>query len=143
MLSIICFLVIKVLSLYKSAIQGSKNTKTNGKADYVPDPIKSSNHTEDEEEMRTVANYILRQLHLVQGVVSTLSPRLKANRPQADEGREEACVDDAAGDKTDWDLEEGSEVLSLSANLLDQLEKDIRRHLRALSCEIVDILRRG
>ncbi|KAI1371162.1 hypothetical protein F4677DRAFT_320380 [Hypoxylon crocopeplum] len=140
LLSIICFLVIKVLSLYKSAVQSSKKTKTNGKADYIPDPIKSG---EDEEEMRTVANSILRQLHLVQGVVSTLSPRLKANRPQADEGREEAAVDDAAGDKTDSDLEKGSEVLSLSANLLDQLEEDIRRHLRALSCEIVDILRRG
>lgn len=143
LLSIICFLVIKVLSLYKSAIRSSKKPKTNGKADYVPDPIKSGKCVEDEEETRTVANSILRQLHLVQGVVSTLSPRLKANRQRTDEGLEEASVDDVAGDKIDSDLEEGSEILSLSNNLLDQLEEDIRRHLRALSSEIVEILRRG
>ncbi|KAI1758539.1 hypothetical protein GGR53DRAFT_529468, partial [Hypoxylon sp. FL1150] len=143
LLSIICFLVIKVLNLYKSALQSSQKTRATCKADYVPDPIEPVNHTEDEGETRTVANSILRQLHLVQNIVSTLSPRLKAQRPQADEGQEEASVDDAVGDKTNSDLEEGSEILSLSANLLNQLEEDIRRHLRALSCEIVDILRRG
>ncbi|OTA99695.1 hypothetical protein M426DRAFT_16160 [Hypoxylon sp. CI-4A] len=140
LLSIICFLVIKVLSLYKSAIQRSKKTKPKRTTDYVSGLIRPGNSTEEDEEMRTVANSILRQLHLVQGVVSTLSPRLKANRPQADKGHEEATSVD---DKSESDFEEGSEVLSLSANLLDQLEDDIRRHLRALSSEIVEILRRG
>jgi hypothetical protein len=78
---------------------------------------------EGEDQERMAAQLVLSQLHLVQRLVNELSIRLKA----AD----------------DQEVARGGHLASpISATMLSQLEVDLRKRLRALSLEIVDILHR-
>jgi hypothetical protein len=81
---------------------------------------------EGEDQGRMAAQLVLSELHRVQRLVNELSQRLKAADGQD-------SIRDGDGDIT----------YPFSATMLNQLEVDLRKRLRALSLEIVDTLRRG
>jgi hypothetical protein len=90
------------------------------------------------DQGRMVAQLVLSELHRVQRLVNVLSQRLKrpgmrnegvgTSNSAAADGRDLVCDDERTS--------------PFSATLLDQLEADLRRRLRTLSAEIVDMLRR-
>jgi hypothetical protein len=144
LLAIMSLIVFKILGWYAAAAkeipeapvtedgQNSDNPKTESRRH-------SSCHSEQvlqfptivgsycldgEDQGRMAAQLVLSELHRVQRLVNQLSSRLKAADGQ-----------DAA--------REGDIASPFSATMLNQLEADLRKRLRALSLEIVDMLRRG
>lgn len=91
-----------------------------------------------EDQGRMAAQQILSQLHRVQRLVNILSRRFKPHGGRAEPPSSSSCSID------------GSDVLSYTESLfpfpdsmLEQMEVDLRKRLRNLSAEIVDILRSG
>lgn len=91
-----------------------------------------------EDQGRMAAQLVLSELHRVQRLINLLSKRLKGH------GTCNGAVvtSNTAADGQDT-LSDGESTLPFSATMLDQLEADLRKRLRALSSEIVDMLRRG
>ncbi|RYP10914.1 hypothetical protein DL764_000350 [Monosporascus ibericus] len=86
LLSIMCFLVFQVLSLYKAAVSGSASSSGSSDGSSLsPDRAKPQTG-EDEAQMRKVAQSVLGELHLVQRLINVLSRRLKDYAAQGGEG---------------------------------------------------------
>lgn len=89
-----------------------------------------------EDSARMAAQLVLSELHRVQRLVNQLSRKLKA---QTAKNSGLADTPNSLGyESADSDM-----TLPLSAMMLDQLEVDLRKRLKALSFEIVEGLRRG
>ncbi|CAD6579602.1 MAG: hypothetical protein ASARMPREDX12_009307 [Alectoria sarmentosa] len=91
-----------------------------------------------EDQGRMAAQLVLSELHRVQRLVNLLSQRIKSH------GMRNGTVG-APNSTTDGQdtLPDGESTSPFSATMLDQLEADLRKRLRTLSLEIVDMLRRG
>ena len=83
------------------------------------------------------AQLVLSELHRVQRLLNLLSQRLKGQPI----GSSTVGTPNSALDGQDTPLEAES-PLPFSSKMLDQLETDMRNRLRALSLEIIDVLRR-
>ena len=79
------------------------------------------------------AQLILNELHRVRQLVDQLLSKLKVQA--AKKGRRGVETPES------MDLDNGM-AWSLSAVMYDQLDNDLRKRLRALSCEMLDRLRR-
>jgi hypothetical protein len=86
--------------------------------------VVGSYHIDGEDQGRMAAQLVLSELYRVQRLVNQLSKRLKAA-----DGQDIGC--------------DGDNTSPFSATMLNQLEADLRKRLRALSLEIVEMLRRG
>ena len=92
---------------------------------------------DDEYSGRMAAQLVLSELHRVQRLMNQLSQKLKAHgTTNGAVGMPNSAVD---GQISLWD---GEITSTFSAKTLDQLEADLRKHLRTLSLEIVGMLRR-
>ena len=102
--------------------------------------VVGSNRIDGEEQGRMAAQVVLSELHRVQRVVNKLSQRLRGHTGSLEEvGNVGLGVRDQTTSKSSV-----SEKVAfpLSPMLLSQLETDICKHIRALSAEIVEGLRR-
>ncbi|MCJ1400477.1 hypothetical protein MMC11_003683 [Xylographa trunciseda] len=91
-----------------------------------------------DDQGRMAAQSILGELHRVQRLVNLLSERLTGH------GRRNGEVGTPSSAGSDQDtVPEGQRTPPFFNPMLDQLEADLRNRLRALSLEIIDMLRRG
>ncbi|KAI1810489.1 hypothetical protein GGS20DRAFT_183240 [Poronia punctata] len=136
---LMCLLVFKIMSLYNHAIRRGEQADTEeeqGSDHKMADSptAKEDHRIQEEDRIRITAQSFFGELHLVQRLIGLLSGRLKGfgtgNMPKAN-------IPETAGVKN----ENGGS--SIPVTLLHQLEVDLRRRLRALSGEIVDIIRDG
>ena len=148
LLAIMSLIVFKVLGWYAAAARDTPTTDGSQSPSKSPSHHRrpSSCHSEKvspipavvgsycidgEDQGRMAAQLILSELHRVQRLVNLLSQRLKG----------QAMANSAADGKDT--PSDGESTSPFSAVMLDQLEADLRKRLRALSLEIVDMLRRG
>lgn len=148
LLAIMSLIVFKVLGWYAAAARDTPMTDDGQSPGKSPsnNGRPSSCHSEQvspisavvgsycidgEDQGRMAAQLILSELHRVQRLVNLLSQRLKG----------QALANSAADGKDA--PSDGESTSPFSAIMLDQLEADLRKRLRALSLEIVDMLRRG
>ena len=89
-----------------------------------------------EDQGRMAAQLVLSKLHRVQQLVNSLSQQLKGHRMRNETA--DTTNNAADGNDTPPNRENRS---PFSATMLDQLETDLRKRLRALSLDIVDMLR--
>ena len=88
-----------------------------------------------EDSARMAAQLVLSELHRVQRLVNQLSRKLKV---QTAKNGGLADTPNSLG----YETSDSEMTLPLSAVMLDQLEMDLRKRLKALSYEIVEGLRR-
>lgn len=134
LLALMSLIVFKALAWYENAARQSPET-----ADFIGSnpldsdggPVHSSDHC------RLAAQSVLGKLHRVQGLINIMSQRLKGSEPRT--------ADVSSGSLLSRDRREtmgGTDTtLPFSAALLDQLEVDLRKRVRAVSSYVVDILR--
>ena len=92
-----------------------------------------------DDQGRMAAQLILSELHRVQRLVNLLSQRLKGHGKR----NGETGTPGSADNDQDRVVSDGQRIPPFSSPMLDQLEADLRKRLRALSLEIVGMLRRG
>ena len=152
LLIIMSLVVFKVLAWYAAAARETSMTDENqSPSNFRPDHGQSPvSHPEQvlqsptvvgsycidgEDQGRMAAQLVLSKLHSVQRLVNLLSERLRGH------GLRSGMATSVTNSQ---DTQVGAESTSpFSASMLDQLEADLRKRLRTLSLEIVDMLRRG
>jgi hypothetical protein len=95
---------------------------------------------EGEDQSRMAAQLVLSELHRVQRLVNILSQRLKT------EGARESGTDtpgSTSADGSGVSLDSQCSRFPFPVTMLDQAESDLRKRLRRLSAEIVEMLRCG
>ena len=90
---------------------------------------------------RMAAQLVLSELHRVQGLVNLFSQRLKHNGDETP-GSPSNAESSLKGDDLHLQIGKGLDS-PFSPSILDQLEENLRRRLRAVWRELVDILQRG
>lgn len=155
LLVIMSLIVFKVLDWYAAAacemsVTNNNQSSSKSHADYrrnslcrpemmlQSSKVMSSYCIDDEDQGRMATQLILSELHRAQRLVNLLSQRLKSHLTR--NGR--VSKSNNAADDQDT-LSDGESTSSFSATMMGQLEADLRKRLRALSLEIVDMLRRG
>lgn len=155
LLAIMSLIVFKVLGWYAAAARNAPVTDdSHSPSKSHPDQRRQSScHSEQvlqfptvagsycidgEDQGRMAAQLILGELHRVQRLVNLLSQRLKRHGMR----NGTVGVPNGAADGQDT-LSDGGSTSPFSATMLDHLEADLRKRLRTLSLEIVDMLRRG
>ena len=160
LLAIISLIVFKLMAWYAAAA-GDKSLMDNGvsKSNSLvahperPSPSAFGEHVlhlpttigdycvDGHDRSRMAAQLVLSELHRVQRLVNLLSKRLESIRLRngslsSPSSASSCCADsgDALGIET--------RASSLSASTFDQLEADLRKRLRTVSSETIDILRR-
>nr|A0A411PQP1.1 RecName: Full=Agnestins biosynthesis cluster transcription factor AgnL10; AltName: Full=Agnestins biosynthesis cluster protein L10 [Paecilomyces divaricatus]QBG38878.1 transcription factor [Paecilomyces divaricatus] len=134
LLAILSMLILKVLSSYATLLRQTPGPDGDGVSwdNSTPPPGEQGAGVDGEDHCRTIAQQILGQLHRVQRLVSILSQRF--NIP----GGRARTPDSTAGP----DLLSSIETLfPVPGSMLEQMEGLLRKRLRTLSAEIVDILR--
>ena len=156
LLVIMSLIVFKVLGWYAAVARETPTTDKNhspskSRPDHGQSPLSYSERVlqsptvvgsyciDGEDQGRMAAQLVLSKLHPVQRLVNLLSERLKGYgmRNGTAVGTPDSTAD---GQNTPVD---GESTSPFSASMLDQLEADLRKRLRALSLEIVDMLRRA
>jgi hypothetical protein len=136
-LSIMSLVMFRVLSSYTAAARETPTTAADPEhrqphPPRVP-PSMGGFAVENDEKGRIMAQLVLSELHRAQRLISMLSQRLKAQQappggplhPQASSAMH------------------GMASASFSNTLLEQYDVELRGRLRAVSAEIVEILRQG
>jgi hypothetical protein len=143
------------LGWYAAAARGPSLVPTDGQSPTMYHPLEQNSpqapwHTEQarqapatvghysidrEEQGRMAAQLVLSELHRAHGLINVLSKRLKARPAQIPTPNSGLW-----GCNTPTDTETAP---PFSAAVLDNLEAELRRRLRSLSMEIVDMLRQG
>lgn len=141
LLSVMSLIIFKVLGWYASIARKTPNLH-GAQACYSPfepalnKPSIVGNYCclDGADSDRMAAQLVLTELHRVRRLVDQLSSKLKV-QAAAKKGRGGLGMPEG----TDLDNEM---ALPLSAVMYDQLDSDLRNRLRALSCEMLDRLRR-
>lgn len=134
LLAIMTLIVFKVINWYSTlARQSHTGHHPAGRRHSISGPL---DDVGEEDEGRIAGQLILGELHGVQRLVSQLSRRLMADSVRSSMGQ---LLPDEIGsiqvaDSDGW--------VPFSAAMLDQLEADLRKGLRTLFSEIVNMLRR-
>lgn len=87
---------------------------------------------------------VLKEFHLVQKIVNLYSCRLEAVRLRnhARRSRSTDSADSHISSEVDNDFGASIDDPAMSTESFDHLENDLRRRLRAVSFEAIDVLRR-
>lgn len=155
MLHIMSLIVFRVLGWYAAVASETPVADASqfpGKSDFPDHQQHSLRHSEHvtnvptvvgkycidgEDQDRMVAQLVLSELHRVQRLVNLLSQRLKEHKIRNDGVN---TPNSAADGQIPLTYTEN--MSPFSAAILDQLELDLRKRLRTLSLEIIDMLRR-
>lgn len=140
LLSVMSLIIFKVLGWY-AAVARKTPSLHGAQACYSPFQPALHNSTivgsyclDGADSDRMAAQLVLTELHRVRRLVDQLSSKLKV-QAAAKKGR--------GGVETPESMDLDNEMaLPLSAVMYDQLDNDLRNRLRALSCEMLDRLRR-
>ncbi|KAL9114752.1 MAG: hypothetical protein Q9227_001431 [Pyrenula ochraceoflavens] len=147
LLAIMSLIVFKVLGWYAAAARETTESEeghvsassSNNALHHLGHDLQASGsyYIESEDQGRMAAQLVLSELHRVQRLVNTLSIRLKDHKAwNQEDGKSRSVVADK------WDkLGRAENDFPFSPTLLDQLEMDLRKRLRTLSSDIVNILR--
>ena len=143
LLSVMSLIVFKVLGWYAAVAR--KTPSLQGPQTYLPrqsspfgpvlqnSTIVGSYCLDGADSARMAAQLVLSELHRVRRLVDQLSSKLKV----------QAMTKRRGGVETPESMDLDNEMaLPLSAVMYDQLDNDLRKRLRALSCEMLDRLRR-
>jgi hypothetical protein len=144
LLTIMALIVFKVLGWYAIAARETSTSEPNQGREFPEitqqtQRFPSEYSVDGEDHGRMAGQVVLSELHRVQRLVNVLSQRLKGhgmpNRGSSD------ILDQLAtqGPEISFDAEG---TFPLPITMLHQLESDLRKRLRALSADIVDMLRR-
>ncbi|KAF2232863.1 AflR-domain-containing protein [Viridothelium virens] len=166
-LTTISLVVLKIISWYAAVARGSASpsaynsiaeighadtvhqsqswpTSTHSKR-IVPFPVTVGGYCIDggKDSHRMAAQLVLSELHRVQGLVNLFSQRLKheGNETPVPESPFDARSS-VTGDDLHSEIGKGTDS-PLSPGMSDQLEDNLRRRLRAVRQELVDMLQRG
>jgi len=155
MLAILSLIVFKVLGWYAAAaretpVTDDSQSSSKPHSDHrrhslchseqvLQSPtVVGSYRIDGDDQGRMAAQLILSELHRVQQLVNLLSQRIKGH------GMRNGAVGTPNSHPDGRDtLSDGESTLPFSAPMLDQLETDLRKRLRALSSKIVDMLRQS
>lgn len=133
LLALMSLIVFKALAWYENAAR-----QPPGRADPADNIGKAGGLDDGNHQSRLAAQSVLGKLYRVQGLINTISQRLKARNHHG-------ALDVASNNSLPRDRREATggdgATLPFSAALLDQLEVDLRRRVRAVSSCVVDILR--
>ena len=140
LLTIMSLIVFKLLNWYAAAARpkpssGSDQTnqQSTNSEQVVRDPARVGSYClEGEDSARMAAQLVLGELHRVQQLVNKLSTKLRTQ--EAKDGRKPDVGDQSTDNES---------VLPLSKTMMDQLGNDLKRRLKSISLEIVEVLRRG
>jgi hypothetical protein len=156
LLTILSLITFKILDRYAAAVQEtvrpsecpspnratvpeySHNLLT--RSDHGLERLNNVNghHTDDEEPGHLAAQLVLGELHRAQRLINQLAKRFKEHRVRK-EGMTTisgaTCISDSLSST-------GVTTSPFSDSMLDYLEIEIRKRLRSLSSEIIDILRK-
>ena len=131
------------LSSAESLGRDRKLSQFSSSSGHSPDMVVHQQHhkpgygADGEDLGRMAAQLILSQLHRVQRVVNQLSPKLKSQRTTRKDGSTVDSQVSLAGQMSGG----GTMTSPLAAPTLDHIEADLRKRLRGLSIEIIDMLR--
>ncbi|KAI1734858.1 hypothetical protein F4680DRAFT_470624 [Xylaria scruposa] len=142
---LMCLLIFRIMDLYKSAIRRSdarEEHKPGQEMAKAPANTKATG-ADDDDKIRITAQLYFGELHLVQRLIGILSSRLQRFGGQQNGEQSLLMGNSATYDNTDLEFREKSVHSPLPLTLSRQLEVDLRRRLRALSGEIVDVIRDG
>lgn len=145
LLAIMALIVFKVLGWYAAVARETPQGSSSG-CRPSPDSLYPSHKLstdrdmhgiEEEDYERRAGQVVLSELHCVQRLVNQLSQRLKANSIRCSSSPLSSAghTSKSKPDPGKWS--------PFSPAMLDQLETDLRKGLRNLSSEIVNMLRRG
>lgn len=160
LLAIISLVVFKTMAWY-SAAAGDKSLMDNvmgGSNPFVARPEQQRHSSFGEHVLQvptTIGNYcvdgndrsrmaaqlVLSELHRVQRLVNSLSKRLESIRLRSCSLPSPSSASSNCGDSGDSQIMD-AKVSPLSAPTFSQLETDLRKRLRMVSSETIDILRR-
>jgi Aflatoxin regulatory protein/Fungal Zn(2)-Cys(6) binuclear cluster domain len=152
LLTIMSLIVFKVLSWYAAAARKTPSSGDDSHSVQSPRTSHSPHSPHSEQVLqdpavvgsycldgvdsaRMAAQLVLSELHRVQRLVNQLSTKLKVQAAKNAGGTD-------TPNSLGYENAESETTLPLSAIMLDQLEVDIRKRLRALSLEIVEGLKR-
>jgi hypothetical protein len=150
LLSVVSIIVFRLLGMYASAAretiagdvdQGStKCLSDSGQRRSLNEPsatpsLAGESCDEGDGRRRIALQQVLGELHRMQRLINILSQHLKDHRSH---GQPESAVGSGVGRQAP-SFDSGT---PFSAAMLDQLDADLRRRLRALSDEIIETLRK-
>lgn len=151
LLAIISLVVFKIMGWYAAAARetplshcnfnsgsgdgSAKSHLDHGRRPHSEQVFKLWPSVDGEYEGRVAAQLVLSELHRVQQLINVLSQRLTAH------GLQTSCLELPSSPDYFYFLNQDSSAFPVT--MLGQLEVDLRKRLRTLSVEIVDILRRG
>ncbi|KAH8807215.1 putative C6 transcription factor [Xylogone sp. PMI_703] len=151
LLAIISLIVFKVLGWYAAAARKTPSSdSSSGSRSPSVSSMRQSLHSEQvlqnpaivgsycldgEDGARMAAQLVLSELHCVRRLVNQLSSKLKVQAVRKGGGADTPNSSGYVGADSET-------ALPLSAVMLSQLEVDLRKRLRTLSSEIVELLRR-
>lgn len=139
-LALMSLIVFKVVARYESAARQSAETAECivGGSLFTTGNSGRNAADDDNHELRMTAQSILGKLHRVQGLINTISERLKTKKSEAMKTRLEHSITR----KDRETLTFGSDAaLPFSITLVDQLEDDLRKRVRTVSSRVVNTLR--
>ncbi|KAL4962451.1 Zn(II)2Cys6 transcription factor [Aspergillus stella-maris] len=161
MISIVSLAVFKVMSWYIAAAKGQMTSFREGmmwerdyvnqsesvgrspfadQAPYTAAPI-GGHYGNNDNPNRMAAQLVLSELHRVQRLVNVLALRLENMRLKS--SLSSAAAFSSSGGNVDNSQFELMRASPLSGSTLSQLEEDLRKCLRAVSSETIDILRQA
>ena len=156
LLTILSLITFKILDWYAAAVQETVRPSGCSGPNHATVPEYSHNsltrsdhgleclnnvnghHTDDEEPSHLAAQLVLGELHRAQRLINQLAKRFKEHRV-CKEGMttvsSATCISDSLSST-------GVTTSPFSDSMLDHLEIEIRKRLRSLSSEIIDMLRK-
>lgn len=155
LIALICFILLKVIAWYDAAARRSMSSDNHvaTKGSSAENRI-SSAHSEQVQQnpgkfgnrqldgtsqTRMAAQQTLSELHRVQRLANHLSKHLEASRKSR---RSRSNSTSSSATSSIDDLANAAYGSPLPNPIVDQLESDVRRRLRTVSCEIIDTLRK-
>lgn len=146
LLAVISLIVFKVLAWYAAAV----HSRSEQQQHQAPSPSLISgggdSYSDEFDATRMAAQLVLGKMHRVQHLVNQLSTKLKAKRLEGDGAVASATSTGGGGRGFTGGLEMDRlgpvGGLPVSSMMLEQLEVDLRKRLRALSLEIIGVLKR-
>ncbi|KAF7587029.1 hypothetical protein BBP40_007851 [Aspergillus hancockii] len=144
LLTIMALIVFKVLGWYAIAARETSSSEPSHGREFPdisqqPQRFPSEYSVDGEDHSRMAGQVVLSELHRVQRLVKVLSQRLKIH----------GMPNQGSSDPLDQLITHGTEIsfdaectFPLPITMLHQLETDLRKRLRGLSAEIVEMLRR-
>ncbi|KAL4866713.1 hypothetical protein BDV12DRAFT_131209 [Aspergillus spectabilis] len=162
-ISIVALAIFKVMGWYIAAARSPKSTLDHGREwrgaiSPLPNISVSSTSTEHVLHLPTVvgsysiggrnqnrmaAQLVLGELHRVQRLVNALCSRLESIQLRNCHSSAPVFSSSSTMEEMEDSLVAAAQVSPLSSSTFSHLEDDLRQHLRAISAEIIEILRRA